>query len=84
MTGRWRFGFGSTLQVMRRRVDALDCRQWKLVLTGHSLGAGAASLVALYAHNFFPKCAQASHLTMLANMPFTLGPSSRNEFLCMD
>ena len=42
---------------MRRRVEAIDCRHWKLVLTGHSLGAGAASLVALYAHNFFPKYA---------------------------
>ncbi len=33
----------------------VDCREWKLVVTGHSLGAGAAALVALYAHNFFPR-----------------------------
>lgn len=41
---------------MRRRVEAIDCRGWKLVMTGHSLGAGAAALVALYVHNFFPRC----------------------------
>ena len=26
----------------------LDCRNWRLVLTGHSLGAGAAALIALH------------------------------------
>ncbi|KAL3156144.1 hypothetical protein ABBQ32_012435 [Trebouxia sp. C0010 RCD-2024] len=32
-----------------------DCRGWRLVVTGHSLGAGASVLVALYLRNFFPK-----------------------------
>ncbi|KAK9826366.1 hypothetical protein WJX81_002936 [Elliptochloris bilobata] len=31
-----------------------DCRGWGVVVTGHSLGAGAAALVALYLRNFFP------------------------------
>ena len=47
----------TALQVMSRRRDVVDCRDWRLVITGHSLGAGAAALVALYVHNFFPKCA---------------------------
>ena len=42
---------------MSRRQDLVDCHDWRLVITGHSLGAGAAALVALYVHNFFPKCA---------------------------
>ena len=29
-------------------------RGWGVVVTGHSLGAGAAALVALYLRNFFP------------------------------
>ena len=41
---------------MSRRRELVDCRDWRLVITGHSLGAGAAALVALYVHNFFPKC----------------------------
>jgi len=32
-----------------------DCRGWGLVVTGHSLGAGASVLIALYLRNFFPK-----------------------------
>ncbi|CAL8465267.1 g4802 [Coccomyxa elongata] len=31
-----------------------DCRNWSIVLTGHSLGAGAAALVALYIRSFYP------------------------------
>jgi pimeloyl-ACP methyl ester carboxylesterase len=31
----------------------LDCRGWRLVLTGHSLGAGAAALLALYLRSRF-------------------------------
>ncbi len=31
----------------------LDCRDWKLVLTGHSLGAGAAALIALHLRGRF-------------------------------
>ena len=42
---------------MSRRQEMVDCSDWRLVITGHSLGAGAAALVALYAHNFFPKYA---------------------------
>ena len=30
------------------------CRGWRVVTTGHSLGAGVAALVALYLRNFFP------------------------------
>ncbi len=29
-------------------------RNWSIVLTGHSLGAGAAALVALYIRSFYP------------------------------
>ena len=32
----------------------VDCSGWRLVVTGHSLGAGAASLVALKLHGTFP------------------------------
>ncbi len=32
----------------------LDCRDWRLVLTGHSLGAGAAALMALHLSGRFP------------------------------
>ena len=32
----------------------LDCRNWRLVLTGHSLGAGAAALIALHLSGRFP------------------------------
>ncbi len=31
------------------------CRNWRIVVTGHSLGAGAAALVALYIRSFYPK-----------------------------
>ena len=31
----------------------LDCRDWRLVLTGHSLGAGAAALIALHLRGRF-------------------------------
>lgn len=31
------------------------CRNWSIVVTGHSLGAGAAVLVALYIRSFYPK-----------------------------
>ena len=31
----------------------LDCRNWRLVLTGHSLGAGAAALIALHLRGRF-------------------------------
>jgi len=48
--------FLSSCQVMSRHRELMDCRDWRLVITGHSLGAGAAALVALYVHNFFPKC----------------------------
>eukprot|EP00884_Botryococcus_braunii_P013120 jgi/Botrbrau1/21809/Bobra.0190s0029.1 len=34
--------------------DVRDCRGWRLVVTGHSLGAGAAVLVSLYLRNFWP------------------------------
>ena len=37
-----------------------DCRDWKIVVTGHSLGAGAAALVALYIHNYFSRWLPAS------------------------
>lgn len=36
-----------------RRTCLLD-RNWSIVLTGHSLGAGAAALVALYIRSFYP------------------------------
>eukprot|EP00891_Asterochloris_glomerata_P009487 jgi/Astpho2/9487/fgenesh1_pg.00145_%23_78_t len=39
----------------RHKKPAFDCRGWRLVVTGHSLGAGAAVLVALYLRNFFPR-----------------------------
>jgi sn1-specific diacylglycerol lipase len=29
-------------------------RNWSIVVTGHSLGAGAAALVALYIRSFYP------------------------------
>ena len=32
----------------------LDCRGWRLVVTGHSLGAGAAALIAMRLHSRFP------------------------------
>ncbi|CAK0786854.1 hypothetical protein CVIRNUC_010068 [Coccomyxa viridis] len=32
-----------------------DCRNWQIVATGHSLGAGAAALVALYIRSFYPR-----------------------------
>ena len=38
-----------------RLMSHRDCRGWRLVVTGHSLGAGASVLVALYLRNFFPK-----------------------------
>jgi len=44
-----------TEEEVARQLRDMDCREWKLVVTGHSLGAGAAALVALYAHNFFPR-----------------------------
>jgi hypothetical protein len=31
----------------------LDCRGWRLVVTGHSLGAGAAALIALHLYGRF-------------------------------
>lgn len=43
------------LQQLADRLAATDITGWQLVITGHSLGAGAAALVALYAHNFFPR-----------------------------
>ena len=30
-------------------------RNWQIVATGHSLGAGAAALVALYIRSFYPR-----------------------------
>ncbi|KAL0029095.1 hypothetical protein WJX77_006448 [Trebouxia sp. C0004] len=45
---------GLLLKVQGSRV-ARDCRGWRLVVTGHSLGAGASVLIALYLRNFFPK-----------------------------
>ncbi|KAK9823352.1 hypothetical protein WJX72_002122 [[Myrmecia] bisecta] len=38
--------------VMQRR---LDCKGWKLVVTGHSLGAGAAALITLRLRDRFPE-----------------------------
>ncbi|KAK9867697.1 hypothetical protein WJX84_009670 [Apatococcus fuscideae] len=32
-----------------------DCHSWNLVVTGHSLGAGIAALVAQYLRNYFPR-----------------------------
>ena len=37
--------------IMQRK---LDCRGWRLVVTGHSLGAGAAALIAMRLHARFP------------------------------
>ena len=31
----------------------LDCKGWRLVITGHSLGAGAAALIALKLYGRF-------------------------------
>ena len=31
------------------------CRNWQIVATGHSLGAGASALVALYIRSFYPR-----------------------------
>lgn len=45
------------LQALADKLAAVDTTGWQLVVTGHSLGAGAAALVALYAHNYFPRCA---------------------------
>jgi Lipase (class 3) len=54
----------------------VDTTGWQLVVTGHSLGAGAAALVALYAHNYFPRCAAALQppctYKTLAGAPCTL------------
>ena len=36
----------------------LDCRGWRLVVTGHSLGAGAAALIAMRLHSRFPGAPQ--------------------------
>lgn len=47
------------LQALADKLAAVDTTGWQLVVTGHSLGAGAAALVALYAHNYFPRCAAA-------------------------
>lgn len=44
-------------QDLEARLADINCDGWKLVVTGHSLGAGAAALVALYAHNYFPRWA---------------------------
>ena len=33
----------------------LWCRNWSIVVTGHSLGAGVAALVGLYIRSFYPK-----------------------------
>ena len=44
------------LQALADKLAAVDTTGWQLVVTGHSLGAGAAALVALYAHNYFPRC----------------------------
>lgn len=30
------------------------CRNWRIVTTGHSLGAGVSALVALYIRSFYP------------------------------
>ena len=32
----------------------LDCKGWRLVVTGHSLGAGAAALIAMHLYGRFP------------------------------
>lgn len=36
--------------IMNRK---LDCKGWRLVITGHSLGAGAAALIALKLYGRF-------------------------------
>ncbi|KAK9847646.1 hypothetical protein WJX84_000251 [Apatococcus fuscideae] len=38
----------------RRKRELPDCRGYSLVVTGHSLGAGASVLIALYLRNYFP------------------------------
>ena len=43
----------------------LDCRNWRLVLTGHSLGAGAAALIALHLSGRFSSEALLLVLTKL-------------------
>ena len=57
----------SLLQALADKRAAVDTTGWQLVVTGHSLGAGAAALVALYAHNYFPRCAAACSLLLEQN-----------------
>lgn len=49
--------------IMNRK---LDCKGWQLVITGHSLGGGAAALIALKLYGRF-KGADSSLLMPLTN-----------------
>jgi len=50
----------------------LDCRGWRLVVTGHSLGAGAAALIAMRLHSRFPGTAPRAR-------PRAVGPAACAE-----
>lgn len=50
----------------------LDCRDWRLVLTGHSLGAGAAALMALHLSGRFPS--ECSDTDCLLSVRYTSVP----------
>ena len=56
----------------------LDCKGWRLVVTGHSLGAGAAALIALHLYGRFPSASAAPlsvHPCLVSSTPLCVGHS---------
>lgn len=62
----------------------LDCRDWRLVLTGHSLGAGAAALMALHLSGRFPS--ESPDTDCLLSMGYTSVPvgSPPSDIFCWE
>ena len=59
--------------IMKRGIQG---QGWKLVVTGHSLGAGVAALLSLKLRNSFPG---AGHAVVLVNTRTSRGASHRPE-----
>ena len=60
----------------------LDCRNWRLVLTGHSLGAGAAALIALHLRGRFASERLSLQFTVPSCVTFSLSASKLPGCLC--